>query len=74
MNLLVAQTTEILTADEMRRIELKAIRSGRVAGAALMERAGRGIVTAIGEVWPSLATAQNRRAIVLCGPGNNGGD
>ncbi len=38
-----------------------------------MERAGRGVVEAIFEEWPEL-TAGSSRAVVLCGPGNNGGD
>ncbi len=38
-----------------------------------MERAGRGVVEAVFEEWPDLAKAPHR-AVVLCGPGNNGGD
>jgi ADP-dependent NAD(P)H-hydrate dehydratase / NAD(P)H-hydrate epimerase len=38
-----------------------------------MERAGRGVVEAIFEEWPELR-ATSHRAVVLCGPGNNGGD
>ena len=80
--------------------------SGEVTGRALMERAGRAVVTAIFEHWPELAPGgwqrapwnghadhqdkwgpaptppeyfgtkerQGRRAFILCGPGNNGGD
>ena len=65
--------TELLTAAQMRAIEAAAIASGEVTGLELMERAGRGVVEAIFEEWPELkATAH--RAVVLCGPGNNGGD
>ena len=43
-----------------------------------MERAGRGVVEAILAEWPEVAAAsadkQAPRALVLCGPGNNGGD
>ena len=39
----------------------------------LMERAGRGVVEAILDWRPELAKT-SRRAVVLCGPGNNGGD
>lgn len=64
---------ELLTAAQMRAIEQAAIESGEVTGLELMERAGRGVVDAIFEEWPELrATAH--RAVVLCGPGNNGGD
>ena len=65
--------TELLTAAQMRAIEMDAIDSGSVNGLELMERAGRGVVEAVLEEWPALATTSHRAA-VLCGPGNNGGD
>lgn len=64
---------EILTAAQMRAIEQAAIESGTVTGLELMERAGRGVVEAVFKEWPELAKAPYR-AVVLCGPGNNGGD
>lgn len=64
---------DLLTAEEMRRIERAAIDSGRVTGLELMERAGRGVVAAIFEEWPDLADKPHK-AVILCGPGNNGGD
>ena len=64
---------ELLTAAQMRAIERAAIDSGQVTGLELMERAGRGVVAAILQEWPDLATTSHR-AVVLCGPGNNGGD
>ena len=65
--------TEILTAAQMRAIEAAAIASGEVTGLELMERAGRGVVAAIFAEWPQLQAGAGR-AVVLCGPGNNGGD
>ncbi len=65
--------TELLTAAQMRAIEKAAVESGEVTGLELMERAGRGVVEAIFEEWPELR-ATSHRAVVLCGPGNNGGD
>ena len=65
--------SELLTSAQMRAIEAAAIASGEVTGLELMERAGRGVVEAIFEEWPELR-ATSHRAVVLCGPGNNGGD
>ena len=65
--------TELLTAAQMRAIEAAAIASGAVTGLELMERAGAGVVQAIFDEWPQLR-AGSFRAVVLCGPGNNGGD
>ena len=65
--------TELLTAAQMRAIEAAAIASGEVTGLELMERAGKGVVEAIFQEWPELK-ATSHRAVVLCGPGNNGGD
>lgn len=62
-----------LTAAQMRDHEQAAIGSGAATGQELMERAGRGVVEAIFEAWPALAAAPFR-ALVICGPGNNGGD
>jgi hydroxyethylthiazole kinase-like uncharacterized protein yjeF len=57
----------------MRAIEARAMAEGAVTGLELMERAGRGVVEAVFATWPELAAAPHR-AIILCGPGNNGGD
>lgn len=64
---------QLLTAAQMRAIERAAIDSGAVTGLELMERAGRGVVAAIMDWRPEFAKAPGR-AVVLCGPGNNGGD
>lgn len=67
--------TELLTAAQMRAIEQAAIDSGAVTGLELMERAGQGVVEAIFDEWPALRrVGETHRAVVLCGPGNNGGD
>ncbi|WP_299944600.1 NAD(P)H-hydrate dehydratase [uncultured Ruegeria sp.] len=65
--------TKLLTAGQMRTIEQAAIKSGQATGLELMERAGEGVVAAVLEEWPELAESSGR-AVVLCGPGNNGGD
>ncbi len=65
--------TNLLTAAQMRAIEQAAIESGEVTGLELMERAGAGVVEAILQEWPNMAKTP-QKAVVLCGPGNNGGD
>ena len=65
--------TELLTSTQMREIEQAAIGSGAVTGLELMERAGQGVVDAIFGEWPKLKDG-DRAAVILCGPGNNGGD
>ena len=64
---------ELLTGAQMRAIEQAAMARGEVTGLELMERAGRGVVDAVFRAWPDLAQTAHH-AVVLCGPGNNGGD
>ncbi|MCV2447007.1 NAD(P)H-hydrate dehydratase [Paracoccus sp. DMF] len=64
---------EILTTRQMRAVEDTAIGSGSVSGLALMRRAGAGVVAALLAQWPALAMRPGQ-AVILCGPGNNGGD
>src|SRR5215212_4585997 len=58
---------ELLTPKEMAQAEQHAIKGG-VTGHALMENAGRAVAETIIKRWTK------RPAVVLCGPGNNGGD
>ena len=60
-------TNAILTIDEMYRADAAAMAAG-VPGLELMENAGRAITDAILERWQPCQT------VILCGPGNNGGD
>ncbi|MDX5984466.1 bifunctional ADP-dependent NAD(P)H-hydrate dehydratase/NAD(P)H-hydrate epimerase [Sphingomonas echinoides] len=57
----------ILTAAEMRAAEQRAIDAG-TSVTALMERAGAGVAEAVRRL------AGDAPVLVLCGPGNNGGD
>jgi ADP-dependent NAD(P)H-hydrate dehydratase / NAD(P)H-hydrate epimerase len=58
----------VLTPDEMARADARAIRDG-TSGARLMENAGQAVKSVVLAQYPGV-----RRALVLCGPGNNGGD
>lgn len=60
----------LLTAEEMRALDSATIVGG-VPGEALMERAGRGVAAALERHFGSPVAL---RVLVLCGPGNNGGD
>jgi hydroxyethylthiazole kinase-like uncharacterized protein yjeF len=57
----------LLTVAEMASADRLAMEGG-VAGATLMENAGRGVADIAHQARPGA------RAVVLCGPGNNGGD
>jgi ADP-dependent NAD(P)H-hydrate dehydratase / NAD(P)H-hydrate epimerase len=73
----VEKRAEVLTAAQMRALEAAAIAQGGVSGLELMERAGRGVVAAIVAAWPDYGAPGpdgGHSAVVLCGPGNNGGD
>ncbi|GIT85903.1 NAD(P)H-hydrate epimerase [Roseobacter sp. OBYS 0001] len=64
---------DILTASQMRALETAAFNSGAVTGLELMERAGQSVIDALFSSKAELATGEHR-AVILCGPGNNGGD
>lgn len=59
--------SELLTCEEMYRADTLTIDSGK-AGTVLMENAGQGIAREIASRYEPC------HAVVLCGPGNNGGD
>ena len=58
---------ELLTVAEMGQSDRLTIEAG-VPGAELMENAGRSVAQAMADRWTP------RKVLVLCGPGNNGGD
>ena len=65
----------VLTGDEMRRVDERAIRERGISGATLMENAGRGAADAV-LAWLAAARppARGRRVAIVCGKGGNGGD
>ncbi len=62
---------QLVTAEEMRLLDRATIDRGHASGETLMERAGAGVVEAMERRYGSLL---GMRVLVLCGPGNNGGD
>jgi NAD(P)H-hydrate epimerase len=63
----------VLNREQMRRYDALAISDGRMPGVVLMENAGRGAFEHLRHLLASKA-APNRRVVIVCGPGNNGGD
>lgn len=59
----------VLTAEEMREVDRRAIEELGIPGPVLMENAAVGVVDALAAQFPDA-----RRVVVLAGPGNNGGD
>lgn len=59
---------KLYTAEQMREADRAAMDAG-VASVLLMEAAGRGVADLLAVRWPDATDV-----LVLCGPGNNGGD
>lgn len=60
----------ILSREEMRELDRCAIEDHKIPGLILMENAGRGAT----DFLASLRSLQDLSVVVVCGPGNNGGD
>ncbi len=61
----------ILTRDQVREVDRLAIQELGIPGVVLMENAGR---AAAGQIRYRIRSKQGNRAVIFCGPGNNGGD
>lgn len=61
----------LVTADEMREMDRRTIEEFGIPGRVLMENAGRGATDVLCKYVPGIAT---KKAAVVCGKGNNGGD
>jgi ADP-dependent NAD(P)H-hydrate dehydratase / NAD(P)H-hydrate epimerase len=65
----------VFTADEMRRVDQRAIRELGLPGDTLMENAGRGAAAVIQAALPDLGLPRRgARVAIVCGKGGNGGD
>jgi NAD(P)H-hydrate epimerase len=65
----------VFTAEQMRRLDARAIAELGIPGAALMENAGRGAAEALLAALPERGLrARGLRAAIVCGKGGNGGD
>ena len=65
----------VFTAEEMRRVDQRAIRELGIPGATLMENAGRGAAEQILAELSTLGFSRRGvRVAILCGKGGNGGD
>jgi ADP-dependent NAD(P)H-hydrate dehydratase / NAD(P)H-hydrate epimerase len=62
---------KILRAEEMRQVDRLTTERYGIPALTLMENAGAGVARFIAQRWPDFA---QRRIVVLCGKGNNGGD
>ena len=62
---------EVLTGQQMRNVDRRAIDEMGIAGLLLMESAGQGVATALVEDY---ADDLARGLLIVCGKGNNGGD
>lgn len=62
---------KIVTAQHMRELDRKAIQERGISSLTLMENAGRAVAEAAARLT---AHVPDRPILILCGPGNNGGD
>ena len=62
---------EILTGEQMRRVDARAIGGAGIPSLTLMEHAGRGVAE---RLVAEVLDGGSLPVLVLCGKGNNGGD
>ena len=65
--------TLILTRDQVREVDRRAISEYGISGLVLMENAGRGTADVLCGLIAS-SQGSNERVVIVCGKGNNGGD
>jgi len=70
---LVNAMQPVLNREQMRHYDALAVSEGKLPGIVLMENAGRGAATLLQQLIAQ--AGQNRcNVLIVCGPGNNGGD
>jgi len=62
---------KVVTSQQMREIDRKAIEENKLSGLALMENAGLRIFQSLKKIYPDLRL---KKIIIFAGSGNNGGD
>lgn len=66
------QPVKVVTAAQMRELDRRATEEYAIPGLLLMENAGRAVFEAACDLLDG--EVRGRRVLVVCGPGNNGGD
>lgn len=61
---------KVVTAEEMKQLDKRASEEYGVAGLLLMDQASKAVAEAVLEILPE----DNKKVVVFCGKGNNGGD
>lgn len=64
----------VFTAEEMRRLDRRAITELGIPGAVLMEHAGRGAAAVLRAWLRARGAPRAARVVIVCGKGGNGGD
>src|SRR6516225_636860 len=62
---------KVVTADQMRELDRRAIQEAGIPGVVLMENAGRAVVDVMERETGPLT---GKHVAIFCGAGNNGGD
>lgn len=60
---------QVYSADQTRKLDRLSMDEFGLGGGVLMDRAGEAAYAALCRAWP-----QAKRIVIVCGPGNNGGD
>jgi NAD(P)H-hydrate epimerase len=74
MKLLVIAMQPVLNREQMRHYDALAVSEGKLPGIVLMENAGRGAFEYLQRLLRERVTNVSQRVVIVCGPGNNGGD